>query len=56
MADISGLVDKGESARPVSVLLAEDTRTREVTARLAADADPSSAFGAAVREVFTEGN
>lgn len=54
MADIRGLVDKGESARPVSVLLAEDTRTREVAARLAADADPSSAFGAAVRAVFTE--
>ena len=54
MADIRGLVDKGESARPVSVLLAEDTRTREVAARLAADADPSSACGAAVREVFTE--
>lgn len=54
MAGTRDLVDRGDRARPVCVLLAEDTRTREVAARLAADADPSNAFGVAVREVFTE--
>lgn len=54
MAGTRGLVDRAASARSVSVLSAEDTQAREVAARLAADADPSSAFGATVREVFTE--
>lgn len=54
MAGIREMVSMGASAQSISVLLARDVHTREDAARLAADADPSSAFGAAVREVFTE--
>jgi excisionase family DNA binding protein len=41
-------------AGSMSVLVASDADARASAARLAAEADPTSAFGAAVREVFED--
>lgn len=44
----------GTSADAVSVLVASDADARASAARMAAEADPTSEFGAAVREVFED--
>ena len=42
------------SSGPISLLVASDSDARASAARLAAEADPTSEFGAAVREVFEQ--